>query len=165
MWMSILKKLALENGVEWAGDTKRARNQYIIAVHWIWQILSDLTNQIIFFNSKNFKSNQIKKRSNPNQSEIDLILVKSKSFKSNPLKDNDKICLKNRNGSFCFFFLKFFSASDSGISELISETLGSFPFFLKFYNHLLLKINFAKLKNQLILRMIKFFFMKIFLTP
>ena len=49
MWMSILKKLALENGVEWAGDTKRARNQYIIAVHWIWQILSDLTNQIIFF--------------------------------------------------------------------------------------------------------------------
>ena len=50
------------------------------------------------------------------------------------------------------FLLKFFSTSDSEISEI----LGSFPFFLKLYNHFLLKINFTNF--QLILRMIQIFF-------
>ena len=69
---------------------------------WQIQIISTISKSKSNYFVKNFKSNQIKKRANPNQSEIDLILAKSKSFKSNPLQNNDKICLHNKN-----FFLKF----------------------------------------------------------
>ncbi|KZR98630.1 Uncharacterized protein APZ42_005861, partial [Daphnia magna] len=91
-----------------------SRTFTLLAVNWIWKIWSELTNPNHFNNlqlqiksfckkSENFKSNQMKKESNPNQFEIDLIFVKSKS-KSNPNQILFKI-MKPIKKKTCLFWV------------------------------------------------------------